>query len=386
MTSKMEFEEYKINNEPNIRFLRNGVSGLMRVKNEAEFIALSIDSCIDALDELIIVFQKSEDKTEEEIRKKQRQYPDKIKVYFYEPTINSHNLSDEEFEELSKLPNDSVHLLSNYYNYTLSKASYKYALKIDADQIYNKYKLKVICDAYRSESKEKIAIRENISYVMVKFIGMFCFHLVNRVGINFQPQIPSSILKLYYSCALKKIKNKKIISSFMGINLYIKDNTPFLPLGNYKNKTFPPFNGIDDHILFTISSDTYYLPSPQKSRHAMYKNCIIESFSMDKYMYKPLGYGRNFVNMGFLWIHVAPLKKNIYLSTKDLYSDKLLQPINHNDTKNLKKTLSDPIFYRQKFWFNQFWKNWRKQTDLALTGWELIIKKIVKDDNTNVDL
>lgn len=40
-----------------------GVSGLMRVKNEAEFIALSVESCIDALDELIIVFQDCQDNT-----------------------------------------------------------------------------------------------------------------------------------------------------------------------------------------------------------------------------------------------------------------------------------------------------------------------------------
>lgn len=35
--------------------LIKGVSGIMRVKNDAEFIEECIDSCIDALDELIIV-------------------------------------------------------------------------------------------------------------------------------------------------------------------------------------------------------------------------------------------------------------------------------------------------------------------------------------------
>ena len=36
--------------------LKNGLSGIMRVKNEARFIADCIDSCIEALDELVIVY------------------------------------------------------------------------------------------------------------------------------------------------------------------------------------------------------------------------------------------------------------------------------------------------------------------------------------------
>lgn len=36
----------------------------MRIKNEAMSLAESIDSCIDALDELIITYNKSSDNTE----------------------------------------------------------------------------------------------------------------------------------------------------------------------------------------------------------------------------------------------------------------------------------------------------------------------------------
>mgnify|MGYP001515929118 CR=1 FL=1 len=38
-----------------------GVTGLLRVKNDAEFLALCIDSCIEALDELVIVYQPCDD-------------------------------------------------------------------------------------------------------------------------------------------------------------------------------------------------------------------------------------------------------------------------------------------------------------------------------------
>lgn len=119
-----------------------GVTGLLRVKNDAEFLALCIDSCIEALDELVIVYQPCDDDSPRIIESKRRQYPDKIRTYFYRPVVLSHHLTEEEFRYASALPETSIHLLSNYYNYTLSKASYRYALKIDADQIYFTDKLK----------------------------------------------------------------------------------------------------------------------------------------------------------------------------------------------------------------------------------------------------
>ena len=73
----------KINNNQ----LRSGVSGIMRVKNDAEFIEASIDSCINALDELVIVYNDCSDNSPELIYKKQMQYPDKIKVYEYKHKI-----------------------------------------------------------------------------------------------------------------------------------------------------------------------------------------------------------------------------------------------------------------------------------------------------------
>ena len=40
-------------------------------------IAQSIDSCIDALDELIITYNTSEDNTEKILKEYQKKYPDK---------------------------------------------------------------------------------------------------------------------------------------------------------------------------------------------------------------------------------------------------------------------------------------------------------------------
>lgn len=128
---------------------RCGVSGILRVKNDAEFLADSIESCIEALDELIIVYNDCTDQSPEIIKIKAKQYCNKIKYYEYKPKIYSNNLSEEEYKFIKSQPEDSPHLLANYYNFALSKVTYEFVMKIDADQIYLTSELKLLCDAYR---------------------------------------------------------------------------------------------------------------------------------------------------------------------------------------------------------------------------------------------
>lgn len=47
----------------------NRVTGIMRVRNEGVFIKNCVESCIDALDELIIVYNDCTDNSVEEIKK-----------------------------------------------------------------------------------------------------------------------------------------------------------------------------------------------------------------------------------------------------------------------------------------------------------------------------
>jgi hypothetical protein len=61
---------YKIKYEnPNRKI---GLSGLMRVKDDALTLEASIDSCIDGLDELIITYNDCTDNSAEIIEKKKR--------------------------------------------------------------------------------------------------------------------------------------------------------------------------------------------------------------------------------------------------------------------------------------------------------------------------
>ena len=49
--------------------MHNRISGIMRVKNDGQFIERCIESCIDALDELIVVHNDCTDNSVAEIDK-----------------------------------------------------------------------------------------------------------------------------------------------------------------------------------------------------------------------------------------------------------------------------------------------------------------------------
>lgn len=335
-----------------------GVSGLLRVKNDAEFLALCIDSCIDALDELIIVYQDCEDDSPQIIEQKRQQYPDKIRTFFYRPLVLSHNLTDEELCYASALEKTSIHLLSNYYNYTLSKASYQYAIKIDGDQIYFADKLKMFCDAYREEKTQKITIGERLG-------ATYIYHFVNL--INLFPKllllkltflIPSGKLVDKYKCyTLKIIANKKYPVSFSGINLYAESCQWKMPVGDPAQGMFPPFNGVHDTYVFKISSSLCYNPRVIYSNNLKYGNCIIETFNLDKKLSLPKGfYKPQLLYGGFLWYHVAAIKEPGFTTNRKKYKQYTLPLFNNKiNFFDLEMRLAVPFRRWMRPWYCLFW-------------------------------
>lgn len=347
--------EYFVNLKGLARQRPVGVSGLLRVKNDAEFLALCIDSCIDALDELIIVYQDCDDNSPLIIEQKRLQYPDKIRTYFYRPVILSHQLTEEELKYALALPTDSIHLLSNYYNYTLSKASYQYAMKIDADQIYFTGKLKSFCDAYRKEKKEKITLKEFWAAQKVHYFADL---------INLFPKMLSAfsssdeLVDLYKSYTLKKIGNKKYPVSFSGINLYSESGKWVLPLGGYEKGMFLPFNGIHDTYLFEVSALSYYIPQPAYGRTLKYQNSLIESFSLNKRMNLWKGfYKHSFLYGGFLWYHMAAFKEPGFTSHKESYKNHTLPLFGDRVVFSTIETRLFPYALRRwmRPWYYLFW-------------------------------
>jgi len=122
-----------------------GISGHMVAKNEALTIKESVESVLPALDELIITYQTSRDRTEEILQRLQQEYPDKLRVFHYKPYLPPYGrLADR--EESNRYPEGSIHNPANYYNFGLVKHRFAYYMKVDGDQVYFTDKLQKIKD------------------------------------------------------------------------------------------------------------------------------------------------------------------------------------------------------------------------------------------------
>lgn len=304
-----------------------GVSGLLRVKNDAEFLSDCIDSCIGALDELVICYQDCTDNTPGVIRRKQRQYPDKIKVYYYAPPVYCHGLTEEEKKYAYSLPDTSVHKLCNYYNYTLSKATYRFAMKIDSDQVYFTRKLQRICDAYRKDSQVSMPPG---SY-LAKYFARIYRNAVRMFPVLFKvdllPLIPAFrhwVMKKYEGYLISEIINNKYALSLSGINLgYEQEEWGIYRLGKL------PFNGTVDHLIFRITEKTFYTTST---------GFDVPIEKMDYESVTMLG--------GWFWYHLQGMRKNaVQYPKKWMALTSRLKPI---------RSSSDwPAFYRYLWLF--FW-------------------------------
>ena len=296
-------QNMKINNNQ----LRNGVSGIMRVKNDAEFIEASIDSCIDALDELVIVYNDCSDNSPELIYKKQMQYPDKIKVYEYKHKIYSINLTKEEYEYAKSLPSDSPHLLCNYYNFALSKVTCQYAMKIDADQIYFSDKLKEWCDAYRNVGYVQFSFKTLLGCgAWLLFYMMLLYtRKTNKLSNIFSRKILEKIRPYYDVFVSFLVKKYEIPCVMSGMNIFKDKNDEwYVSLGKINDiiNILPPYNGAGDHMIFKVTDEVYYKPYDCPSYNVQRSDSYtyIEQFVQPKKTFY----------IGAMWFHVNAMRKN----------------------------------------------------------------------------
>lgn len=281
--------------------LKIGVSGLMRVKDDEEFIAQSIDSCIEALDELIIVYNGCTDRTPEIIETKAIQYAGKIRYFEYEPIVYANNLTKEEYDFVKSQPIDSPHLLANYYNFGLSKVGYKYVMKIDADQIYFTDQLKEICDAYRSDRK-RIPSAVNLFSFIYFYLSLLLYKKTGFDVLFFK----SANYCRYRKALLSLITIFKMPVFFSGYNVFYKDGLWYSTLGKKRDNNInilPPFNGLTDHTLFTLSRKTFFKPFEQREYTLLnsYGFAVIEKFQGVRFAFP----------VGFMWIHLNSCRKRI---------------------------------------------------------------------------
>lgn len=275
-----------------------GISGVMRVKNDAEFIVASVESCIEALDELVIVYNGCTDRTPELAEQLRAKYPEKIKVYNYKPNVISGNLTEEQYLRARQLPSDSVELLANYYNYALAKTSRTHVMKIDADQVYFTETLKALCDRIRHPKLKALSPLHLYSFLKVATkIQHFTWHPGDSSDTDFRR----------YREALEFFCSKGLLSvALSGLNVFIKDNNHYVPQGlkTYKLNILPQFNGSNDHPIFKVKKGTRFVPYDDKSYGA---------FVSAKYTFieKLTGTPRSF-SWGFIWWHLNGMRVNIY--------------------------------------------------------------------------
>lgn len=204
----------------------NGISGLMRIRNEAEYLELSIRSYIPYFDEIIAVYNRCTDNTPDILNRLSNEFPN-LKVYHYEPEVWPPGS-----EKFIQLPPNHEESLVNYYNYTLSKSNFNIVAKIDADQVAIPSTYKVVTDSIREQGlnhfltfkginlfrKDKIYVKKDRPFQGLNDHGFF---KVNRNSIwikdpeckyelfnlNSQTAIQQVVYPLHYH--LKGIKQDK---------------------------------------------------------------------------------------------------------------------------------------------------------------------------------
>ena len=203
--------------------LKNGVSGIMRVKNDAQFIERCVESCIETLDELIIVYNDCSDDSPAIIEEMRKRYPEKIRVFPYEYHILSQNLTKDEYEFVKSLPDDDPRLLCNYYNFALSKVGYQYAMKIDADQLYYTDRLGQVLSALRKKSRFGLGM---ILGMLLYVAYRFSFRLNKKRGrvVNiYKFGLPNFLKKQFDRFAVYQTQRGKFALSLSGVNVF-KEN------------------------------------------------------------------------------------------------------------------------------------------------------------------
>lgn len=284
---------------------RHGVTGILRVKNDAPFIGGCVESCISALDEMVIVYNDCKDDSEAEIECARQRYPDKIRVYEYPFHVLGTKLTKDEYDKACRLDDSSPNLLCNYYNFALDKVRTDYALKIDADQIYFSDKLKSWCDFCRSVQPRRFTVLCLIGLLFQMYLSLFRYASLRMKRVL--PMLPTGLVQVCYPAYIEYAKylfsQDKACLSLSGINV-VRDGDWYVSLGRVSKETnvLPPFNGEGDHVIFKVSETTYYrrfmMPYYNLQRKSVYS--LIEEFV----------HPYRIMFVGFCWLHICAMRPN----------------------------------------------------------------------------
>ncbi|MGL4394373.1 MAG: glycosyltransferase [Brevinema sp.] len=267
-----------------------GISGHLRAMNEALTVAECIESCIDALDELIITYNDSEDNTEEILKEYAAKYPDKIKLYHYKPwvapatyrEITQHN--HKNFDQFRS--SDNIHNSANYYNFGYTKISFSHYMKIDGDQIYFHKKIMKI----KKTLKLGIKLGKNINNKNPFFsiILKILRRLFSKINQTFEIILAHILYK------------ESLVLNMGGVELWLKENQLSTALVAFDHNKISFFNGCaGDTMLWIPTANTRYQQHPT----ATYETINIPGISVD---------------VGFIWCHFGLIKSKVKIENQNL--------------------------------------------------------------------
>ncbi len=299
-----------------------GLSGHLRVRNEAMTLRPCLDSCLPFLDELIITYNDSNDTTEEILLEYARRFPHKIRLFWYplEWGAIRGTTQARPFGHLAQ-----------FYNFGYTKVRYKYYMKIDGDQIYFPDKMLFIKKMLQKYSNPTLSASDI-------------------------PMVPHKQSTIYEFCerniARALVGDKSYTLVLGGINIcYCKNELYITSHGNLDGKTL--FNG--------FIGDTFIIAPSFKQRYFL-QGDFMEVFPHINSQCIPLG---------IAWVHAHLAKQNhhyqegpvIPLRKAHTYSwDEAYKKINtkptvhiktHNTYKNLGRQFWDrdvPTFLTENFY------------------------------------
>jgi glycosyltransferase involved in cell wall biosynthesis len=129
-SAKDDFSAFRFDRSGLALARQPGISAIMRIKNGAEFLRLSIESHLRYFDEIVACFNDCSDETPNILAELADRYPGKVRPIEYLPKV--HPILSAEH---AATPTDSLHATANYYNFALSQARYSYATKLDDDHL-----------------------------------------------------------------------------------------------------------------------------------------------------------------------------------------------------------------------------------------------------------
>lgn len=109
------------------------ISAMLRLRNEEEYLEAAVRSIVEVVDEVVLIDNRSTDRTPEVMAALRSAFPDRVTVHRYGHEVARQGVESWRLVEASR--GRSPRLLAEYYNWCLRRCTCPYALKWDGDMI-----------------------------------------------------------------------------------------------------------------------------------------------------------------------------------------------------------------------------------------------------------